>query len=91
MTAQFESNCNSVGKIIYKNLHIIAHLVFFFILFILSRILSLYTDKLFLSRHTNNFSDKKSSLNKYDCKIAATTKKKSIILFIFVEFLVVVG
>ena len=75
MTTQFESNCNSVGKIIYKNLHIIAHLVFF-ILFISSRNPSVYTDRLFLSRYTNCFSDGKSSVSKYDRKIAATTKKK---------------
>jgi len=73
MIAWFESDCNYIGKIIHKNLHIITQLVFF-ILFISSRIFSVYIDELFLSIYTDSFNEEKSYVGKYHYKILMKKK-----------------
>jgi hypothetical protein len=87
MIAWFESDCNSIGKIIHENLHIITQLVFF-ILFISSRIFSVYIDELFLFVYTDSFNEEKSYVGKYHCKISMK-KEQSIISFVFIKFMVV--
>lgn len=68
-TTRFESKCIFISKIIHKNLHIITQLVFF-VFYILFGILSIYTNGLFISIYTDDFSDEKNIVSNYHCKIS---------------------
>jgi hypothetical protein len=81
-TSLFESNCNSVGNSIRKNLLIIVLFGFFLTPSIRIGISSVYTDDIFPSLNTNGVSDGKKSVGKDQRKIPI---KKFIDVFICVH------
>jgi hypothetical protein len=69
----FESNCNSVGNDIRKNLNVIVLFSFFLIPPILTGIPLVYTEAIFFLVNTDEFSNWKNSVGKDHYKIP--TKK----------------
>jgi len=65
----FESNCNSVGNDIRKNLNVIVLFSFFLIPPILTGIPLVYTEAIFFPVNTDEFSNWKNSVGKDHYKI----------------------
>jgi hypothetical protein len=84
----FKSHCNCIGNCVRKNLHVIYCLVFF-IPSILTAILLIYTDDIFLSVFTDGVNDEKIwlvNITKYKILIEKIRQYFHLYLSIFLQW-----